>query len=58
MRKILFCLQTMVCGGVEKELITILKKMDPNHFQCEVLLLYIQNPQVVSEIPDWVKVTT
>lgn len=58
MRKILFCLQTMVRGGVEKELITILKKMDPNHFQCEVLLLYIQNPQVVSEIPDWVKVTT
>ena len=58
MRKILFCLQTMVRGGVEKELITVLKKMDPNHFQCEVLLLYIQNPQVVSEIPDWVKVTT
>lgn len=58
MRKILFCLQTMVRGGVEKELITVLKKMDPKHFQCEVLLLYIQNPEVVSEIPDWVKVTT
>ena len=58
MRKILFCLQTMVRGGVEKELITVLKKMDPKHFQCEVLLLYIQNPEVVSEIPDWVKVST
>ena len=58
MRKILFCLQTMVRGGVEKELITVLKKMDSKLFQCEVLLLYIQNPEVVSEIPDWVKVTT
>lgn len=27
MKKILFCIQTMTCGGVEKELITVLKKI-------------------------------
>ena len=56
MKKILFCLQTMVRGGVEKELITILKKMDPNRFDVDVLLCYIQDQNIVSEIPSWVQI--
>lgn len=56
MKKIIFCLQTMVRGGVEKELITILKKMDPLEYEVTVLLLYIQDESIVEEIPQWVKI--
>lgn len=43
MKKILFCLQTMVCGGVEKELLTILNRFDPNEYELSVLLFYSQD---------------
>ena len=56
MKKVLFCLQTMVRGGVEKELITVLRKMDSTRFQADVLLLYIQDNEIVKELPDWVRV--
>lgn len=55
-KKLLFCLQTMVCGGVEKELITVLKKLNPECFDVDVLLLYIQDQSIVSEIPQWIHV--
>lgn len=56
MKKVLFCLQTMVQGGVEKELITVLRKMDSTRFQADVLLMYIQDNEIVKELPDWVRV--
>lgn len=45
----------MVLGGVEKELITILKKFDPERYDLTVLLCYIQEQEIVKEIPDYVK---
>lgn len=51
MKKIVFCLQTMVLGGVEKELITILKKI--NHlYDITLLLLYLEDTEVLNEIPN------
>lgn len=56
-KKILFCLQTMVMGGVEKELITVLKKMNADQFEIELLLFYTQDAEVMKAIPKYVKVT-
>lgn len=56
-KKILFCLQTMVMGGVEKELITVLKKMDKIQFDIELLLFYVQDTDIMRSIPKGVKVT-
>ncbi len=56
MKKILFCLQTMTCGGVEKELITFLKKFNKNEYDITVLLMYIQDQQMISEIPEYVHI--
>lgn len=56
MKNILFCLQTMVCGGVEKELITILKKFDRTKYKLTVLLLYEQDQDIISAIPHDVQV--
>ncbi len=56
MKKIIFCMQTMVCGGVEKELITILRRFDPNVYDLTVLLLYEEDLTVQHDIPDYVKV--
>lgn len=55
MKKILFSLQSMVQGGVEKELITVLKALDPAQVQVTLLLGYIEDPEIVKEIPQWVK---
>lgn len=44
----------MVCGGVEKELITILGRFDPNVYDITVLLLYRQDLEIVKSLPDYV----
>lgn len=51
MKKVVFCLQTMVLGGVEKELITILKRFDLNEYDITVLLLYIDDNDIIKQIP-------
>lgn len=56
MKKILFALQTMVLGGVEKELITILRKLEPLNVDITLLLLYVQDKSIISRIPAYVKV--
>ena len=54
MKKIIFCLQTMVLGGVEKELITVLKKIHRD-FDITLLLLYPDDTEILKEIPEDVK---
>ena len=56
MKNILFCLQTMVCGGVEKELITILKRFDRTKYKLSVLLMYEQDMDILKMIPEDVEV--
>ena len=56
MKKILFCLQTMVVGGVEKELITIMKKFDTTKYEISLLLLYKQDEEILKTIPNNIKV--
>ena len=56
MKKILFCLQTMVCGGVEKELITILNRFNPQEYDLSVLLFYSQDKEIEKKIPNYVKI--
>lgn len=51
MKKILFCLQTMVCGGVEQELITILKRFDLTEYKISVLLFYSEDIDMENKIP-------
>ena len=55
MKKILFCLQTMVCGGVEKELITILNRFNPQEYDVTVLLFYTQDKEMEEKIPNSVR---
>ena len=55
MKKIIFCLQTMVLGGVEKELITIMKKMMPQEYDVSLLLFYKDDLCILEEIPRHVK---
>ena len=51
MVRVLFCLQTMVCGGVEKELITILKRFDRNKYKLSLLLMYDSGDKILSQLP-------
>ncbi len=51
MKKILFCLQTMVCGGVEKELLTILNRFEPKEYELSILLFYSQDIEMEKKIP-------
>ncbi len=55
MKKIIFCLQTMVRGGVEKELLTLLKCFDYSQYEVTLLLLYRSDENIISEIPSEVK---
>lgn len=57
MKKILFCLQTMLLGGVEKELITVLKQIHRD-FDITLLLLYLDDPEILKEIPGDVKIVS
>lgn len=56
MKKILFCLQTMVFGGVETELITVLKRFDQTEYELSLLLFYEQDEQIINKIPKGVKI--
>lgn len=56
MKKVIFCLQTMVRGGVEKELITVLKHLDQSSYDVTVLVLYTDDKAILKEIPSWVKI--
>lgn len=47
----------MVMGGVEKELITILKKFDQSEYEIEVLLFYESDHNITKQIPHGVKLT-
>lgn len=55
MKKMLFCLQTMVLGGVEKELISVLKKIHSD-YDITLLLLYQEDTEIIKEIPEDVKI--
>lgn len=55
MKKLLFCLQTMVLGGVETELITVLKQFDKSKYDITLLLLYEQDNEILKRIPEGVK---
>lgn len=55
MRKILFGLQTMVMGGVEKELIAILHHLDPSEWDITLVVMYIQDESIIKLIPSFVK---
>lgn len=55
MKKIVFCLQTMVLGGVEKELITVLKQIH-GEYDITLLLLYLDDTEMLSEIPSNVRI--
>lgn len=56
MKRVIFGLQTMVMGGVEKELIAILKHLDPKEYDVTVLLMYISDQSVIDMIPSNVRV--
>lgn len=45
----------MVCGGVEKELITILKHFNPKEYELSVLLFYSQDKEMEKKLPSNVK---
>ena len=49
-------MQTMVLGGVEKELITILNKFDKTRYDISVLVFYIQDQTIMAQLPTWVQV--
>lgn len=51
MKKIVFCLQTMVLGGVEKELITVFNQIH-DKFDITLLLLYQEDFEIMREIPN------
>ena len=55
MKKIIFCLQTMILGGVEKELIAVLKKIHVD-FDITLLLLYPGDLEIIKDIPNDVHV--
>lgn len=56
MKKIIFGLQTMVMGGVEKELISIMRHLDKSEWDVSLVLMYVSDYTIVNMIPDHVKV--
>lgn len=55
MKKILFMAEYMLCGGVEKSLLTLLNTIDKNRYSITLLLLK-KKGILLSEIPDGVKI--
>ena len=53
-KKLVFCLQTMALGGVEKELITVLDQIHHN-YDITLLLLYSEDREIIKDIPSGVK---
>lgn len=56
MKKIIFCLQTMILGGVEKELITIINRMDPNEYDVTLLVCYESDSYIMQQIAPYVRI--
>lgn len=50
MKKIIFCLQTMVRGGVEKELLTILPHFPKNKYSVSVLIMYDSDKEISDQV--------
>ena len=51
--KILFCMETLAGGGAEKNLISILKRMNPEQYEIDLLLLRKEGVYL-KDIPDYV----
>ena len=49
-KKMVFCLETMTLGGVEKELITVLKKIH-DQYDISLLVLHLEDTEILEEIP-------
>lgn len=49
-KRIAFCLEVMALGGVEKELITVLKKIH-DQYEITLLLMYVKDLDILEEIP-------
>lgn len=54
-KKIAFCLDTMTLGGVEKELITVLKKIH-DQYDITLLVLHLQDTEMLEDIPKDVRI--
>lgn len=54
-KKIIFCLETMTLGGVEKELITVLKKIH-DRYDITLLVLYLTDMEILKDVPSDVKI--
>lgn len=55
MKKIVFGLQTMVMGGVEKELVSLLRNLDQQEWDITVMVLYIADASITQLLPQGVK---
>lgn len=51
MKKVLFCLQTMVCGGVETELLVLLNLLNREEYDITVRLFYVSDKEMLNKIP-------
>lgn len=56
MKKVLFCLQTMVCGGVETELLILLNSLNREYYDITVRLFYVSDKEMLNKIPKDVNV--
>ena len=55
MKKVIFCLQTMVLGGVEKELLAVLKQIH-DQYDITLLLLYPDDTEILKAVPSDIKI--
>lgn len=53
--RLLFVINSMVCGGVEQALLSLLGVMDENRYEVVVVVLF-NHGELLSRIPSWVKV--
>lgn len=57
MKKVLFMLYDLHAGGVEKALISLLKKIDNTNYSVDLLLLKEQG-EFLEDVPSWVNIKT
>ena len=55
MKKIVIVTRTMIYGGIEKSLISMLEVLPKDKFDITVLLMEYRG-ELLSKIPEWVKV--
>ncbi|WP_233078036.1 glycosyltransferase [Rheinheimera soli] len=53
--RLLFVINSMVCGGVEQALLSLLSVLDENRYEV-VLVVLFPHGELLSRIPSWVKV--